>query len=74
MKLELARHGMPEALGQQLVAVQALEIHQLRQLTGGGRLARTHEADQDVGQPIRSRYAATASRTSSMWSPPNFAR
>ena len=33
---------------------------------GGGRLAGAHEADQDDGHPIRSRYARTASSTSSM--------
>ncbi len=54
----------------------------------GRRLAGAHEADEDEsagaggrrprrGQrfhPIRSRYAANAARTSSMWSPPNFSR
>jgi hypothetical protein len=52
---------------------------------GGGlacraRLARPHEADEDEGRvqrrrhPMRSSYRATASSTSSTWSPPNFSR
>ena len=66
MQLELARDGMAEALGEQLVTVLPAAAQRRGELAGGGRLARAHEADQDEGQPIRSRYALTASRTSSM--------
>jgi hypothetical protein len=53
---------------------------------GGRGLARPHETDEDehpaLGRrygrrrfhPMRSSYAASAARTSSMWSPPNLSR
>jgi len=47
---------VPEALGQQLVAVDRLHPERLRELDRDGRLARAHEADQDQRAPRRLGY------------------
>ncbi len=54
VQLELARHRMTEALGQQRVAVERRAAERRGELAGGGRLAGAHEADQDECHPIRS--------------------
>ncbi len=54
--LELLRNGMPEALGQQLVAVDRLHPERLRELDRDGRLASAHEADQNQRAPRRLGY------------------
>ncbi len=53
-QLELARHRMTEALGQQRVAVERPAAERPGELAGHGRLAGAHEADQDECHPIRS--------------------
>ena len=65
-----------EALHGQRVGVDVGHPAGVGERRAEGRLPRAHEADDD-GQPrhaIRSTYRSTASRTSSMWSPPNLRR
>src|SRR5918999_5759398 len=63
------------------VAVERLDAQLRGQRAGPGGLAGAHEADQDDRpvyrarlHPIRSTYASSAARASSMWSPPSFSR
>ena len=60
------------------IGVERLRAELGAERAGAGGLAGAHEAHEHEGyarlQPIRSRYAASAARTSSMWSPPNFSR
>jgi hypothetical protein len=60
------------------VRVERLGAELGGQRASAGGLPGPHEADQHEGyarlQPIRSSYASSAARTSSMWSPPNFSR
>jgi hypothetical protein len=53
VQLELACERMPEALGQQRIAVEGFASQRARELAGGGRLAGAHEADQDECHPMR---------------------
>jgi hypothetical protein len=63
---------LAESLLEQPVGVERLGAERGRDLGGRGCLAGSHEADEDEGglqrrpQPIRSQYASTATRTSSM--------
>ena len=79
LAVEPALDRLPERLLDLAVGVERLDAQVGSGDPGGGRLAGAHEADEDECpayrfQPIRSRYAANAARTSSMWSPPNFSR
>ena len=60
------------------VGVERLGAELGGERAGAGGLAGAHEAHEHEGyarlQPIRSSYARSAARTSSMWSPPNFSR
>ncbi len=60
------------------VGVERLGAELRGERAGAGGLPGTHEAHEHEGyarlQPIRSSYARSAARTSSMWSPPNFSR
>ena len=60
------------------IGVERLRAELGAERAGAGGLPGAHEAHENEGyarlQPIRSRYAASAARTSSMWSPPNFSR
>jgi hypothetical protein len=78
LAVEERLHRLAEPLLELAVRVERLTRQLGGERAGAGRLPGAHEAHEHEGyarlQPMRSSYARSAPRTSSMWSPPNFSR
>jgi hypothetical protein len=81
LALEEGTDRLAQLAFEQIVGVDHAEPESLGHGLGRAGLARGHEPDEDdpvvrahLRHPMRSLYAASAARTSSMWSPPNFSR